>query len=75
MQEVIEPNLDNMAIILEISKFFGRDMNLVVTYDFFKKINSKATYLGGKPRGYLPNDMRIMFNVALNNLKYMGFIS
>jgi hypothetical protein len=75
LAETVEPNLDNMTIILELAKFFGREMNLVVTFDTFKAINQKATTVSGKPRGYLPNEMRIMFSVALNNLKYMGFIS
>jgi hypothetical protein len=32
-------NLESMTIIMEISKFFGKDMNLVITYEIFKKIH------------------------------------
>ena len=74
IDEAINPQLENMAIILEISKFFGKDMNVVVTYEIFKKINSK-NLRGEKQIGYKPNEYRNMFIVALQNLKFMGYFS
>lgn len=35
IHEAISPKLENMAIILEISKFFGKELNVVVAYDIF----------------------------------------
>jgi hypothetical protein len=38
-----------MTIVLEISKFFGKDINVVVAYDIFKKIcmkNERKDYNG-----------------------------
>ena len=60
-----------MTIILEISKFFGKDLNVVVAYDLFKKVNDKRQ----SKTPYTANQMRNMFIVALQNLKYMGFFS
>jgi hypothetical protein len=71
-----------MTIILEISKYFGKDLNVVVAYELFKKVNEKKvsdTKLdkkgGEKDCKYTHNQMRNMFIVALQNLKYMGFFS
>ena len=67
-----------MALVLEISKFFGRDINVVVAYDIFKKIcmkNERKDYNGQIIKGYKNNHMRNMFIVAMQNLKYMGYFS
>ena len=67
-----------MTIVLEISKFFGKDINVVVTYEIFKKIcmkNERKDYNGQKVKGYKNNQMRNMFIVAMQNLKYMGYFS
>jgi hypothetical protein len=74
IDEAIQPTLENMTIILEISKFFGKDLNVVVTYDIFKKINSKNLRPDGTI-GYRTNEYRNMFIVALQNLKFMGYFS
>lgn len=42
-------------------------------YDVFAEINSKIKDENG-PK-YSPQDVRRMFIVALDNLKYMGYIS
>jgi hypothetical protein len=42
IDQTMHPNLENMTIILEISKYFGKDMNLVITYEIFKKIHHNA---------------------------------
>ncbi len=39
IDQTINPKFENMTIILEISKYFGKDINMVMTYDLFKKIN------------------------------------
>jgi hypothetical protein len=47
-----------MTIVLEISKFFGKDINVVVAYDIFKKIcmkNERKDYNGQKMKGYKNN--------------------
>lgn len=42
IEQVIHPQWENLKIILEIYKFFGREMNVVVAYDFFEKIMKKT---------------------------------
>ena len=80
MEDTIHPYLENMGIILELYKFFGRDFSVVLAYDIFKKINKKVTnnstfsHNEGKTK-YTESDMRNMFIVALQNLKYMGYFS
>ena len=61
-----------MTIMLELSKFFSKDLNVVVAYDLFKKINEKRK-INNLP--FTNNQMRNMFIVALQNLKYMGYFS
>lgn len=41
IDQTISPKFENMTIVLEISKFFGKDLNVVVAYDIFKKICQK----------------------------------
>jgi hypothetical protein len=68
-----------MTIILEISKFFGKNLNVVVAYDIFKKVcmkhERKNEQTGETIKGYKNNQMRNMFIVAMQNLKYMGYFS
>lgn len=55
IDEAASPKFENMTIVLEISKFFGKDLNVVVTYDIFKKIcmkNVRLGYNGEKIKGY-----------------------
>ncbi len=58
--------------MLELFKFFSKDLNVVVAYDLFKKINEKRK-INNQP--FTNNQMRNMFIVALQNLKYMGYFS
>jgi hypothetical protein len=76
IDQTINPRFENMTIILEISKYFGKDINIVITYELFKKINQQLTDVkkDGK-KGYDTLEIRRMFIVALQNLKYMGYIS
>ena len=63
-----------MAIILEIYKYCGKDMNVVVTYDIYKKICEKV--LGDKKkRKYTQANITHMYLVTLQNLRYMGYLS
>ena len=39
IDQTINPKLENMTIILELSKYFGKEINIVVTYEIFKKIH------------------------------------
>ena len=65
-----------MTIILELSKYFGKDINIVITYELFKKITQQITDVRKEvKKGYEVKEIRRMFLVALQNLKYMGYIS
>ncbi len=48
-----------MTIILEISKFFGKNLNVVVAYDIFKKVcmkhERKNEQTGETIKGYKNN--------------------
>lgn len=55
---------------MEIYKYFGMTFNVVVAFDIFKKVNQAS----GKKK-YSSQDHRNMYIVALQNLKYMGFVS
>ena len=41
IEETIRPQMENMTIIMEIYKYCGKEMNIVVTFDLFRKINLK----------------------------------
>lgn len=76
LADCIDPSLENMTIIMELYKYFGKEFNLVIVYELFKKINMTLNH-GGKncEPMYSVQDIRRMFHVALQNLKYMGFFS
>eukprot|EP00347_Sterkiella_histriomuscorum_P003546 403363877 len=73
LSDCILPNYENMTIIMELYKYFGKEFNLVIAYDLFKKINMKI--IEGKKQKYDQGQIRVMFLVAMQNLKYMGFFS
>ena len=51
--------------------YFGKDINIVVAYQLFKRINQKSNN-----KDMISEDsMKAMFKKSLFNLKYMGFIS
>ncbi len=62
IDQTINPNLESMTIILEMYKLFGKDMNLVITYELFKKIHQNGH---GRKKSYSSKDIRNMFLVAL----------
>lgn len=74
ISESIHPYLENMTIIMEIYKYFAKEMNVVTAYDLYQKVNSKILQQNGKKR-YQISEMRSMYIVALQNLKYMGYFS
>ena len=59
-----------MTLLMEIYKIFGKDVNVVVAFDLFKKISQQR-----KEKPYTLKQLRNMFIVALQNLKYMGYVS
>ncbi len=61
-----------MSLLMEIYKIFGKDVNVVVAFDLFKKINTKGI---PSSKQYNVKQLRNMFIVALQNLKYMGYLS
>jgi hypothetical protein len=63
--------MENMTVIMEIYKIFGKDINIVAAYDLFMGILSKKE--SGK--SYTTSQVRSMFIVALQNLKFMGYLS
>ena len=73
LHEGISPQAENMTILLQIYSFFGKDFNAVMAFDVFAKVLSRAKTADG--RSYSKEDIRKMFIVALQNLKYMGYIS
>ena len=55
-----------MSIVLEIYKYFGKELNIVLVYEIFKQVHQGL---------HSPPEVRRMFHVALQNLKFMGFFS
>jgi len=37
--ESIDPSLENMSIVMEIYKYFGKELNLVLVYEIFKQVH------------------------------------
>jgi hypothetical protein len=59
---------------LRFIQFVGKEMNIVRAYEIFRKIQSQLK-VDGKANRYTEKDIRSMFIVALQNLKYIGYIS
>ena len=74
IDDSINPYKENMAIILEIYKFVGKEINIIRAYEIFRKIQSQLK-VDEKANRYTDKDIRSMFIVALQNLKYIGYIS
>ena len=73
--DTISPSWENMAIMMELYKYFGKEFNLVLVFEIFKKINLGGQALDNNKQRYKDGDIRTMFLVALQNLKYMGYVS
>jgi hypothetical protein len=69
--ENIMPSLENLTIMLEVMKYYGKDYNVVKGYEVFKLIHKKSS----KKEDYTSEKLRNMYLSALENLKHMGFIS
>jgi hypothetical protein len=73
--------------LLEVFKYYGRDINLVEAFDLYKTVQRKylqdvAQNLRPMPSGkdttlltYKEPELRRMFLRALSELKYMGIVS
>ena len=73
--EIISGNLENMTILMEMFKYYGRDLNIVSIYQDFSKISKKIIDQETKRQKYTNVDIQTMFKVALQNLKFMGYVS
>jgi CRP-like cAMP-binding protein len=59
---------ENITILMEIFKYYGRDVNVVEAFDFFKKCHKDT-------KKYPEISTRAGFLKAIAELKYYGFIS
>lgn len=72
----IPASRENMAIMLELMMYSGKDVNVVDLYRMFKKIHEKAHYDEKCPsKEWFDLAINERFNDSLAYLKYMGFIS
>jgi hypothetical protein len=60
---------ENVKILLEITKYYGRDVNVMEVYSLFKGILKKGH------EKYDDQEFKSMFLQALQELKYMGYVS
>jgi hypothetical protein len=68
--ESIQSSLENVTILLRIFSYFGKDVNLIMAWEAFKLIFKKES-----KKVYEPEDLRVMFIIALRTLKFMGIVS
>jgi len=74
--ESIVASKENLAILMELMMFAGKDVNVVDLFRMFKTIHTKAGYDERCPEGdWFDIGMKERFNDALSSLKYMGFVS
>lgn len=74
---------ENTAIILEILKYYGRDVNVVEAYGLFKKIHERYIEITQMLPVYQEmtvilneeSQFRLWFMRALSDLKFMGMLS
>jgi hypothetical protein len=59
---------ENITILMEIFKYYGRDINVVEAFDFFKKCHKDT-------KKYPEISTQGGFLKAIAELKYYGFIS
>ena len=64
---------ENITILLEICKFYGRDINIMEMYALFENILKKGK--GEHEYNFNKDQIRVMFLQALKDLKYMGYVS
>ena len=64
---------ENITILLEICKFYGRDINIMEMYALFENILKKGK--GEDEYNFNKDQIRVMFLSALKDLKYMGYVS
>ena len=79
--ENIEAERGDQTILLELMMFYGRDVNLVQLFQMFKTIHTRDGYQDDErlekyfDDKYYDTKMRDNFNLAIADLKYMGYIS
>ena len=74
--EQIPASRENMAILMELMMYAGRDVNLVDLFRMFKTIHEKAGFDEKCPsKEWFATQIREEFNEAMRALKYMGFVS
>ena len=69
---------ENTTILLEILKYFGRDANVVEMFDKFKEVHrADKQWMKGvsMSKDDLNRELKDMFEDALHQLKYSGFLS
>lgn len=64
---------ENCTILMEICKFYGRDINVMEMYQLFENILKKGK--GEPDYSFKKDQIRVMFLSALKELKYMGYVS
>lgn len=69
--EAFSSSQENMTLLMEIYKILPKDINIVLAFDIFKKINNRDK---PKDKKYNNRQLRNMFIVAMQNLKYMGYV-
>lgn len=71
---MLSPTQENMQILFEIYKLMGITFNVVIAYEVFKAVH-KQQQTHEEWQKMKEEQLRNMFLVALQNLKYMGFLS
>jgi len=66
--ENVSPSHEDTGILLEIFKYYGRDINVVESFDLFKAVMEKAE------TSYTKEEIKENFLKALGNLKHMGYV-
>ncbi len=69
--ENIKGSKENTTILLELLKYYGRDVNLVEAFEYFKRINNEEDFNGKNKQQAIKN----WYLAALYDLKHMGIIS
>lgn len=74
--ETIQASKEDSTILMELMQYYGKDVNLVDLYKMFKTIHEKAGYDDQFPsKEDFESKISENFNIAIGELKYMGFIS
>lgn len=75
ISQCLFPHNENVTLLLEICKLFGKDVNVVTAFELFKKANYCYLDRKGKRAEFTLEEQRKQFNAALHNLRYIGYLS